>query len=382
MALSINPLAKLLTTTQESISQATNEGIGNIPSVDQLGKFNLDSLTNQLGGGIGSGLNGLSAGNNPFSNLTGASLENSLGGGSRLLGGAQSALGGIGNPIQSTISSSINSLQSVTGSTSNLTADISGSLNKLTGGGLAGGFQEFAGSISKAAGNLNNILSLVRGANLPAGGELFKQTGSPIKLQPNAKDDWRVRITCQWNIFDSPLFKLLENTGGVVWPFLPTVSYSSTANYNQIDTVHSNYPYYAYKNSQISEISITGQFSAETATDAAYWIAATTFFRTATKMFFGQGENAGNPPLICNLTGYGASIFDKIPVIIRSFNIDLPNDVNYIKCDTFGTSTWVPVLSDIAVTLTPVYNRSRLRKFSLRDFAKGRTADPDGVGYL
>ena len=99
-------------------------------------------------------------------------------------------------------------------------------------------------------------------------------------------------------------------------------------------------------------------------------------------MFFGQGENAGNPPLVCNLSGYGASIFDKVPVIIKSFNIDLPNDVNYIKCDTFGTSTWVPVLSDIAVTLAPVYNRSRLRKFSLRDFAKGKTADPDGVGYL
>lgn len=382
MALSINPLAKLLTSTQDSISQATNAGLGNIPSVDQLGKLNLDSLTNQLGGGVGSGLNGFTAGNNPFSNIPGAVGENSLGFGSRLLGGAPSALGGVGNPIQSTISSSINSLQSVTGSTSNLTADISGSISKLTGGGLAGGISSFAGSVSKAAGNLNNILSLVRGANLPAGGELFKQSGSPIKLQPNAKDDWRVRITCQWNIFDSPLFKLLENTGGVVWPFLPTVSYSSTANYNQIDTVHSNYPYYAYKNSQISEISITGQFSAETATDAAYWIAATTFFRTATKMFFGQGENAGNPPLVCNLSGYGASIFDKVPVIIKSFNIDLPNDVNYIKCDTFGTSTWVPVLSDIAVTLAPVYNRSRLRKFSLRDFAKGKTADPDGVGYL
>lgn len=339
MALSINPLAKLLTSTQDSISQATNAGLGNIPSVDQLGKLNLDSLTNQLGGGVGSGLNGFTAGNNPFSNIPGAVGENSLGFGSRLLGGAPSALGGVGNPIQSNISSSINSLQSVTGSTSNLTADISGSISKLTGGGLAGGISSFAGSVSKAAGNLNNILSLVRGANLPAGGELFKQSGSPIKLQPNAKDDWRVRITCQWNIFDSPLFKLLENTGGVVWPFLPTVSYSSTANYNQIDTVHSNYPYYAYKNSQISEISITGQFSAETATDAAYWIAATTFFRTATKMFFGQGENAGNPPLICNLSGYGASIFDKVPVIIKSFNIDLPNDVNYIKCDTFGTST-------------------------------------------
>jgi hypothetical protein len=37
-------------------------------------------------------------------------------------------------------------------------------------------------------------------------------------------------------------------------------------------------------------------------------------------------------------------------------------------------------MSTISVTVTPVYNRRRLRKFSLQDYSKGKTAD--GVGYI
>jgi hypothetical protein len=99
-------------------------------------------------------------------------------------------------------------------------------------------------------------------------------------------------------------------------------------------------------------------------------------------MFFGQGNLAGNPPIICNLSGYGSSIFDKVPVVIKSFSVDLKDDVNYIKCNTWQTNTWVPVLSTISVTVSPIYNRRRLRKFSLQEYSKGTVAGNDSVGYI
>lgn len=378
MPLSINPIAQLVASVSENISRATNEAQSRLPSdTSVLSKLNLDSKANSLAGGIGSGLNGLTgSATGAFGQFTdrASSLGTSLPGGT--------ALGNIGGSISSNVGGAINSLQTVAGSTSNLTADISGTINKLTGGNLAGGLQSLAGQISSAAGMLNNILSLRRAVNLPSGAEAFIKQGTAIKLSPNAKNDWRVRITCQWNIFDSPLFSLLKETGGVVWPYLPVITVSTKADYTPINTIHSNYTNYAYKSSMVDDIQISGEFSCETETDAAYWIAATTFFKTATKMFFGQGEFAGNPPLICNLTGYGSSIFDKVPVIIKSFSVDLKDDVNYIRCNTFGTNTWVPVMSTISVTVSPVYNRQRLRQFSLQDYARGKTADPNGVGYI
>ena len=374
MALSINPLAQLITASTQAIAKATNEAQAAAPQVgDALSKANLDATISRLSGGIGSGLNGITAG-------TGSAFGTLKSGASNFVAGAGTALGGIGNTIQSTVSGGISTLQSVAGSTSNITADISGTLNKLTGGNLAGGVQGLAGQISSAAGMLNNFLSLKRGANLPGGAELFMSQGSQIQLQSNAKNDWRVRINAEWNLFNSPLFALLKNTGGVVWPYTPNITVSTKANYQTIDAIHSNYQFQAYKNSVVEDIQISGEFSCETETDAAYWIAATTFFKTATKMFFGQGENAGNPPIICNLSGYGSSVFDKVPVVIKSFSVDLKDDVNYIKCNTFGTDTWVPVLSTISVTVSPIYNRRRLRKFSLQDYSRGKAAD--SVGYI
>jgi hypothetical protein len=378
MPLSINPLAQLVSSASAAVSRATNDAANQFAAgSNMLEKANLDSKINQLSGGLTSGLNGLS------SNAKGAfgQLTDKAGSFGIAIPGA-TALGGIGNSITSTVSGGINTLQSVAGSTSNLTADVAGGLNKLAGGSLGGGLMSLAGSISKAAGMLNNVLSLKRGINLPSGAEAFIKQGQAIKLNASAKNDWRVRITCQWNIFNSPLFALLENTGGVVWPYLPNITVSTKADYSAINTTHSNYTNYAYKSSMVDDITITGEFSCETETDAAYWIAATTFFKTATKMFFGQGELAGNPPLICNLTGYGASIFDKVPVIVKSFSVDLKDDVNYVRCNSFGTNTWVPVMSTITVVVSPVYNRQRLRQFSLQDYARGKTADSSGVGYI
>jgi hypothetical protein len=364
MPLSINPISQLVAQVSNAISQATNSASTNGITVgDAVTKANLDAKVSQLSAGLNSGLNGLS------------------GGADKLLAGAKSALNGVSG-VSTSIPGigSLGSLQGVTGSISNITADISGGLNKLTGGNLAGGLQSLAGSISKGAGMLNNILSLGRGANLPAGGELFLKQGTPIQLFPGTKGDWRVRITCQWNIFNSPLFKLLERTGGVVWPYNPNITVSTKAEYNAISTIHSNYQMYGYKNSTVDDIQISGEFTCETEEDAAYWIAATTFFKTATKMFFGSGALAGNPPLVCNLTGYGSSVFDKVPVIIKSFSVDLKEDVNYINCNTFKTNTWVPVVSTISVTVAPVYNRRRQRQFSLEEYSRGTPSK--GVGYL
>lgn len=359
----VAPFSQLVAGISENISQATNEGQAALPDATSvMDKLKLDDKVSDLSGGFKSGLNQLAGGAKNFS---------------------ASAMGG-NNTIQSAVGGAVDKLRTVAGSTSNIAADISGTINKLTGGNLAGGLMKAAGEISGAAGMLNNILSLKRGINIPKGAEVFAPQGQAIQLKAGSKDDWRVRINCEWNTFNSPLFGVLKQTGGVVWPYMPSITVSTKAEYNTIPITHANYSQYSYKNSVVDDISISGEFSCETATDGAYWIAATTFFKTATKMFFGQGDLAGNPPIICNLTGYGSHVFDKVPVIIKSFSVDFKDDVNYIKCDPFnnGKYTWVPVLSTITVSVAPVYSRQGLRKFNLQDYARGKMSGEGQVGYI
>jgi hypothetical protein len=373
MSLPINPIAKAASMASAAVEQEMQAASGAVSGLTGVDRGNLADLTNSLGAGVGSGLNGFASGTSSIGDAAGGSLGGAQ---SSILGSAGAALGGLGTSIQSGVSGLISSGQNALGA---IGANISKGLEGIATG--------VTSTFKSAAGQVEDLISQKRGKNVPKGAELFTAAGAGIKLSPAASNDWRVAITTDFSIFDSYLFNKLATTGGVVFPYLPTISISTSANYTQIDPVHNNYPFQSYKSSQVNEITISGEFSCETSADAEYWIAATTFFKTATKMFFGLGANAGNPPIICNLNGYGTSIFDNVPVVIKSFSVDLPADVNYVNYNgingggSVGSNTWVPVLSTISITVMPIYNRERLRRFSLEDYARGEPS-VTGVGFI
>lgn len=242
---------------------------------------------------------------------------------------------------------------------------------------IGAGLQTALSNISAAAGAVGNILSKKRGANIPAKAETKTDTPK-VEVTPAQYGDWKIRLRFPQEIFDnSPIFKPLVATDGLIWPYVPNVSITYKANYTQVDTIHNNFPFQAYKNSTIDDITISGEFSVQTPEEAKYWIAANQFLRSATKMFYGESKFKGNPPIVCKLSGYGSYVFNNIPVIIKSFNVELKDDVNYISTLVAGQQQWVPTLSNISVTVTPVYQRDRLKTFSLQDFASGKT-----IGYM
>ena len=377
MGLSINPQSQLVQKVNEGINKAIAAADAAQPQISAaLDKAKLDIKAAQLSGELGSGLNQATSLAATFNDQIQTGMGN--------IGTISSPVGGGAlSSVAETVGSFGGIGQTLSGAGKSLGTDIGGLVSKFTGGNLAGGLQSLASGISKGAGALNDLLSLRRGENLPKNGELFTSTGEGIQVLPQTNDDWRVRISCDWSLFKgNPIFDQLVESKGVVFPILPSITYSTKANYTQIDPVHNNYPFQAYKNSQVDEINIQGTFIAENELQAAYWISAVTFFKTMTKMFFGQGANAGAPPPVCQLKGYGASVFDNIPVVVKSFSLDLPNDVNYIRCNAYGTKTWVPITSSITINVQPVYNRRNLRSFSLEEYAKGTLKTPSGKGYL
>jgi hypothetical protein len=168
------------------------------------------------------------------------------------------------------------------------------------------------------------------------------------------------------------------NTGNrMIFPFNPAVLLGHSANYSQIQPTHTNYPYNAYETSQVDAITITGEFYQENENDAKYWIACLHFLRSATKMFYGNSEPLGNPPVVCRLNGYGKHVLNNIPVVITNFTTDLPVDVDYIECEINGLINYVPTQSTITVTLQPQYARRSQSGFSLNQYAGGGHIDGD-----
>ena len=248
--------------------------------------------------------------------------------------------------------------------------------------------------------------------------------------------DWRVRLslgpkaTYLYNAGTAAgILAPLAATDGVIFPYTPSITTTYSANYEQYDLVHSNYRGIYYKNSRVGDIQIRGTFTAQDTKEADYLLAVIHFFRSATKMFYGQDAERGTPPPVCLLNGLGQYQFSDHPVVISSFNYTLPNDVDYIRAgnpnnyganmlnrraavasnpggqslaglnrltnallkkgapgqgvpdpsaiqqnvsNTAGAS-YVPTKIEIDITLIPVQTRSQVSKqFSLKGFANGQ----------
>jgi hypothetical protein len=216
------------------------------------------------------------------------------------------------------------------------------------------------------------------------------QQGSDIVVTGNSAGDERIRIRPRDQAIygtdvNSPLF-LLRETHGVFFPFTPTIDFSHRAEYSQMSPTHANTSYFSYNNTPAVQITITGQFSAQNLAEAKYTLAAMHFFRTVTKMHFGEQEaeegSAGLPPPVLILSGYGKYMFNDLNVIIQEFKMDLPSTVDYIEVDFAGASAWVPSLTTFTVSCvvqqTP---RQQREEFSFTDFANG-TLMRDRKGWI
>jgi hypothetical protein len=247
-----------------------------------------------------------------------------------------------------------------------------------------------------------------------------------------AKEDWRVRLSLApdsqylYNAKPDPgILKPLLDTDGVIFPYTPSISVNYAASYEQTNLVHSNYKIFQYSGSGVDAVSLACAFTAQDTYEANYLLAVIHFFRSMTKMFYGQDDNPknGTPPPLCYMFGMGGYQFAAHPLAIQGFSYTLPDDVDYIKTtsaspagtprpstytasDTrlagtglgkggkgpgpnFSTSpgndtvTWVPTRIQMTITCVPIMSRNSVsNRFSLRDYASGKllngTREPGG----
>lgn len=240
-----------------------------------------------------------------------------------------------------------------------------------------------------------------------------------------ARADWRVRLALSDDPSVNYLYKAdnpgilnpLNATNGVIFPYTPTISVNYAANYNPTELVHSNYKVYQYSSSSIDTVTITGDFTAQDEYEANYLLAVIHFFRSATKMFYGQDESPrrGTPPPLCYIYGMGSYQFAGQPLAISQFSYNLPNNVDYITTSTGeeqapsattqpprmagtgvarggvlpppqftpisepGTISRVPSKIQLSVTCVPMMNRNSVSNaFSFKEYATGRLLN--GIG--
>jgi hypothetical protein len=245
-------------------------------------------------------------------------------------------------------------------------------------------------------------------AGLPPGAQNITGSNAQplVKFASSKGEDTRVRIvvpsgTLQGILLNGPVLYPLSPTNGVLFPYTPSITVQHGAQYNAESLTHSNYAYQFYQSSNTESISITATFACKNSADASYVVAAQHFFRTVTKMFYGQDAEAGVPPPVLRLEGHGEYQFGAhkdqvggVPIVVTSFSVTLPEDVDYISTSpselpnnpanvgpgsnptaiaSSNPITRVPIVQQFSITCTPLYSRRSVSQdFGFRKFAAGQ----------
>lgn len=260
-------------------------------------------------------------------------------------GGASSAISGISSAIGNSAGGALG--RALGGPLGGL---IGGQIGNSISGSISGALNN---SLNKALGSMPGMPSMPNIQFGQGGGE----SGDAVNSTADSTDyDWRIRVRC-------PVF----NNATVIFPVLPAVSLNYSARYSPQNLTHSNYAAFFYESSEIQAIQISGDFPVQTEPEGAVLLDAIKFFRATTRMFFGGSDNAGNPPPLVILSGYGKYYLDNVTCIVTSFSHTMPGDVDYIDC--YGTR--LPTFSQIQVTLQPIVSRSKAGQFNLNAYANG-----------
>lgn len=172
----------------------------------------------------------------------------------------------------------------------------------------------------------------------------------------------------------TPLWQALQQTNGMLFPYTPQISFSQSVNYADLQLVHSNTDYAAYVRTPSVTISISGKFTVQNQAEGIYSLACIHFLRTVSKSYFGENDtNAGLPPPILVLNGYGNYIFNNLAVILKSHNWSFDDSADGIDIVFGNNRARLPALFTISCELMVVQTPQRMRKeFTFQGFASGQ----------
>jgi len=185
-----------------------------------------------------------------------------------------------------------------------------------------------------------------------------------------------------------PLYPILK-TGGLVFPYNPSISEGVGIKYDQIDIIQSNEGYYQYRGTDNVRINISDAvWTCDTFDNAVYALSVLHFFRSYSFMDFGRGKT-GRPPSPMWFSAYGNYAFNRVPVLMEKADWSFPNDVDYVGVPNPHTKeyqnkilqtkrtgdssyTWIPVKFTVSsISLIVQHTPRYWRNFNLDDYYSG-----------
>lgn len=245
------------------------------------------------------------------------------------------------------------------------------------------GTRSFTGAL------INNALGGVANAVLPRsvfggfGSQALGGLAGQQRMSQNP-DNRRVILkpkpAAMSRVLGNGLLNPLKETGGMIWPYTPTISSNMEVDYQSMATVHANQDFHVYSKTPAVQLQVNGDFTVQNQKEGQYAMAAIHFLRTVTKMNFGENDAlAGTPPPVLLFSAYGPYVFHNLPVIVKGFQIEFPDSVDYVQVQVSGSAGSKTILGTPASAAPEVESAgvSVIRTESLPAIGSDQAPTPD-----
>lgn len=198
-----------------------------------------------------------------------------------------------------------------------------------------------------------------------AGGPLDTKKGNVKISNETSTSSFRGKLQSKLNPNDKVNFRVT-----------PTVDESRQAMYDALQPVHHPGAIQVYKTTGPRTFAISCKFIAQTQDDADEVLGNMEVIRSWVMPYYGLGtaENTntknylGAPPDILEFSLYGERTYDRLPVILKSYQWSMPDSVDYIP-DYDGNPC--PTIIEIHLTLEEAWTPEQFMNFSLSDYKNG-----------
>jgi len=254
--------------------------------------------------------------------------------------------------------------------------------------------QTVAGALGQGSSNLTSVAqsatSFISGQNAPGNIANPAAATGVTTAMSRIYSDPRV-ILAPYSSFAQQVFGLMDSgnqatpimqplflLGGLLFPYQPSITFDHRANYDSLELTHSIQTFFFYKNAPSLEFAITGTFTAQTTSEAAYMLGVMHFCKTIVKMNFGvNSSQPGLPPPLFLLSGFGPLILNLIPVVIKGASYAYTPDIETVpvllQSGTQLTENQVPTKMDVTINVAVQKTPTELtNNFSIDAFRSGR----------
>lgn len=185
----------------------------------------------------------------------------------------------------------------------------------------------------------------------------------------------------------------LHTTGGLMFPYTPSIRVSGDTDWTPHQLTHTNYDIYSYQRTPSATITLSGKFTVQNQREGEYALACIHFLRTVGKMYYGEQDSAdydpkattqstskaGLPPPVLRLRGYGAYMFKDLKCVLKSYDYSYEENMDTVTIQTVNGDVVLPALFTLNVNVLLQQNSTSLRRdFKLDDFRTGALLSKGG----